>query len=194
MGEYDFWVTGRVGEGRREREGEGKVESERERVRELTLLVVSIRFTCRRSVVPSSSSTPGSSSKLEKGRMLLWLERLSSESVSSISPSPLPPRSNSHSPPSFFSPLLSPPSHLTRPLTQRDWHLWRRKYNLFLSRPSTDPSTGTLVPSFDQFASIDERFWAWEFWLRDAEGRARGSVSRNFGGFGREIFTDTGES
>ncbi|KAL7410656.1 Scramblase-domain-containing protein [Mrakia frigida] len=75
---------------------------------------------------------------------------------------------------------------------QQDWHLWRRKYNLFLSRPSTDPTTGALVPAFDQFASIDERFWSWEFWLRDAEGRARGSVSRNFGGFGREIFTDTG--
>lgn len=93
---------------------------------------------------------------------------------------------------------LVPPSHSHSPLllvlpTHRDWHLWRRKYNLFLSRPSTDPTTGALVPAFDQFASIDERFWSWEFWLRDAEGRARGSVSRNFGGFGREIFTDTGE-
>jgi hypothetical protein len=43
-----------------------------------------------------------------------------------------------------------------------------------------------------QFARVDERFLSWDFSLMSEEGRLLGSVNRNFGGFAREIFTDTG--
>nr|KAJ3419446.1 hypothetical protein HK105_006947 [Polyrhizophydium stewartii] len=59
------------------------------------------------------------------------------------------------------------------------WHLWRRKYDLFLGKR--------------QFAIIDGGFWAWDFELRDESDGLLGSVNRNFVGFAREIFTDTGQ-
>ncbi|KAJ8605731.1 hypothetical protein MRB53_041372 [Persea americana] len=43
-----------------------------------------------------------------------------------------------------------------------------------------------------KFASVDEPFLSWDFTLRDKDGHTVGSVNRNFGGFAREIFTDTG--
>lgn len=36
------------------------------------------------------------------------------------------------------------------------WHLWKRKYDLYLER--------------NQFASIEGNFLAWEFVLRDQDG------------------------
>lgn len=45
---------------------------------------------------------------------------------------------------------------------------------------------------FTQFAYVDEPFLSWDFSLRNASGKLVGSVNRNFAGFGREIFTDTG--
>ncbi|CED84671.1 Phospholipid scramblase [Phaffia rhodozyma] len=68
---------------------------------------------------------------------------------------------------------------------QQAWHLWRRKYNLFLSRFRSGSQ------EFDQFAEIDEGLWAWSFLVSDRSS-VRGSIGREFGGFGREIFTDTG--
>ncbi|KAL2315247.1 Phospholipid scramblase [Schizosaccharomyces pombe] len=62
------------------------------------------------------------------------------------------------------------------------WHLWRRRYELFLAKRSM----------FEQFAKIDERVLSWEFLLRNEQDRILGSVSRNFMGLPREFFTDTG--
>ncbi|KAI8372292.1 Scramblase-domain-containing protein [Choanephora cucurbitarum] len=62
---------------------------------------------------------------------------------------------------------------------QQRWHLMRRKYDLFV---------GTR-----QFATIDTPFLGWDFNLQDEKGGMLGNVSRNFVGFAREIFTDTGE-
>ncbi|KAI7861605.1 Scramblase, partial [Spinellus fusiger] len=62
---------------------------------------------------------------------------------------------------------------------QQQWHLLRRKYDLF---------TGT-----QQFATIDTPFLGWDFKLQDQEGGVLGNVDRNFVGFAREIFTDSGQ-
>ncbi|KAI0797633.1 Scramblase-domain-containing protein [Abortiporus biennis] len=84
---------------------------------------------------------------------------------------------------------------------QQRWHLWRRKYDLFLrhkghrvlsvlSDPQPEPE---IEPdTFNQLARIDERFLAWDFTLKDANGNTLASINRAFRGFGREIFTDTG--
>ncbi|KAJ1919135.1 hypothetical protein H4219_002184 [Mycoemilia scoparia] len=60
----------------------------------------------------------------------------------------------------------------------QEWHPWRRRYNLFRQK--------------DQFARIDAQFLSWEFDLKDDDGSTIGAVSRNFMGFGRELFTDMG--
>jgi len=100
---------------------------------------------------------------------------------------------------------------------EQEWAPLRRKYNLFLARDlgttSLNPSTlrlssGDLPLSeskavavvegdnreigMQQFARVDEPFLSWDFRLKSEDGRLAGSVSRNFGGFAREIFTDTG--
>jgi hypothetical protein len=83
---------------------------------------------------------------------------------------------------------------------QQIWHLWRRRYDLFLrvtpepilskiSEPQPEPESDR----FAQFAKIDEGFWAWHFTLRGSRGEEFASISRAFRGFGREIFTDTGQ-
>ncbi|KAL8954302.1 MAG: hypothetical protein Q9183_007211 [Haloplaca sp. 2 TL-2023] len=102
---------------------------------------------------------------------------------------------------------------------QQQWAPLRRKYNLFLFHK---PSSSEAVPSsrlnategqvlsssqqlqvsqaksdgsaedYNQFAMVDEPFLSWDFSLRTAENQLIGSVNRNWGGFGRELFTDTG--
>ncbi|ORY95476.1 Scramblase-domain-containing protein [Syncephalastrum racemosum] len=62
---------------------------------------------------------------------------------------------------------------------QQRWHLLRRKYDLFV---------GT-----QQFANVDTPFLGWDFVLQDEQGGPIGTVNRNFSGFAREIFTDTGQ-
>lgn len=97
----------------------------------------------------------------------------------------------------------------------QQWAPLRRKYNLFLfhSNPTAETNMGeqTLSPSsadlsksqqlqttkdtgghFGQFASVNEPFMSWDFSLMSSDSRLIGSVNRNFAGFGREIFTDTG--
>ncbi|KAF8894479.1 Scramblase-domain-containing protein [Infundibulicybe gibba] len=82
---------------------------------------------------------------------------------------------------------------------QQIWHLWRRRYDLFIreapgrivstvseAQPEPEPST------FSQFAHVDSGFLAWHFLLHDSRGSEMAYVSRAFRGFGREIFTDTG--
>ncbi|KAI8992309.1 Scramblase-domain-containing protein [Pilobolus umbonatus] len=59
------------------------------------------------------------------------------------------------------------------------WNLVRRKYDLFVGSK--------------QFAAIDTPILGWDFNLQDENGGVLGNVSRNFVGFAREIFTDTGE-
>ncbi|CEN60177.1 Putative Scramblase family protein [Aspergillus calidoustus] len=103
---------------------------------------------------------------------------------------------------------------------QQQWAPLRRKYNLFTYHHSPNQATemGTRkIPleqtglsnaqqmqiahtaegdrdfgEFSQFAYVDEPFLSWDFSLRSADSRLIGSVNRDFVGFAREIFTDTG--
>lgn len=103
---------------------------------------------------------------------------------------------------------------------QQQWAPLRRKYNLFTYHPSPDASTNMetkrlpladsglsqaqqmqLIRSgesgheqgeFSQFAYVDEPFLSWDFALRSADDKLIGSVNRDFAGFAREFFTDTG--
>ncbi|KAF3039004.1 hypothetical protein E8E12_005264 [Didymella heteroderae] len=99
--------------------------------------------------------------------------------------------------------------------TEQEWAPLRRKYNMYLARDLAAAASGTPqiapgnLPLSDskamtvadrdnrevgmlQFARVDERFLSWDFSLMSEDGRLLGSVNRNFGGFAREIFTDTG--
>jgi hypothetical protein len=104
--------------------------------------------------------------------------------------------------------------------SQQQWAAFRRKYNLFSYRPvrptpssKADPkllesgqkptSDSTAVTEaktsdvaiekgMSQFAHIDEPLLSWDFTLRAEDNNTLGSVNRNFSGFAREIFTDTG--
>ncbi|PYH96166.1 phospholipid scramblase [Aspergillus ellipticus CBS 707.79] len=103
---------------------------------------------------------------------------------------------------------------------QQQWAPLRRKYNMFTyhhsPNPATDTSTqklplaqtglsnaqqmqlaqtsqdGQNLGEYNQFAYVDEPFLSWDFSLRSAEDKLIGSVNRNFVGFAREFFTDTG--
>jgi len=80
---------------------------------------------------------------------------------------------------------------------QQRWHLWRRRYDLFIRLGPrrilslvSDPQPEPEPESYHQMAKIDEPFLAWDFVLRDARGKELASVSRAFRGFGREVCTD----
>jgi hypothetical protein len=103
---------------------------------------------------------------------------------------------------------------------QQQWAPLRRKYNLFTYNHSPVSATeigtqrlpfsqtglsnsqqtqltqtsesGQDVGEYHQFAYVDEPFLSWDFSLRSADNRLIGSVNRNFVGFARELFTDTG--
>ncbi|KAF1830796.1 Scramblase-domain-containing protein [Decorospora gaudefroyi] len=100
---------------------------------------------------------------------------------------------------------------------EQEWAPLRRKYNLFLARSLEDDAAAPDTPQIAagdvpmsnskavavaegdtrevgmlQFARVDEPFLSWDFSLMSEDGRLAGSVNRNFGGFAREIFTDTG--
>mgnify|MGYP003365430286 FL=1 len=70
----------------------------------------------------------------------------------------------------------------------QSWHLWRRRYNLFV-RDGDQDNDGECM---NQFGKIDSGFLRWEFPVFDAEGRVHGDVERTFGGLFREALTDTG--
>lgn len=98
---------------------------------------------------------------------------------------------------------------------QQRWHLWRRRYDLFLRCASSisasgsdlqqksrspwlpirseiddaqpEPEPDTSNNAFTQFAHVDGGFWAWNFALRDARGEEIASVNRAFRGFGLEV-------
>lgn len=67
--------------------------------------------------------------------------------------------------------------------TKQQWHLWRRRYNLFLKSNEEE---------FDQFGMVDAPFLSFEFPIQDEQGNVMGTVDRNWVGLGRELFTDTG--
>ena len=100
---------------------------------------------------------------------------------------------------------------------EQEWAPLRRKYNLFLAREIASESAALDTPRLTsgdlplsdskamtttdeanreigmvQFARVDEPFLSWDFNLMSEDHRLVGSVNRNFGGFAREIFTDTG--
>lgn len=100
---------------------------------------------------------------------------------------------------------------------EQEWAPLRRKYNLFLARdldetparPGTPQIASGDLPLSNlkalqvaegdkrevgmlQFARVDEPFLSWDFSLMSEDGRLIGSVNRNFSGFARELFTDTG--
>ncbi|MCJ1403022.1 hypothetical protein MMC11_006244 [Xylographa trunciseda] len=102
---------------------------------------------------------------------------------------------------------------------EQQWAPLARKYNLFLHRPSDSDDTSSSAPQlasgkmplsaatqlqtssatqespareYNQFAHVNEPFLSWDFSLKSSTGQLIGSVNRNFAGFGREIFTDTG--
>ena len=65
---------------------------------------------------------------------------------------------------------------------QSEWHIYRRKYHQFVAREG----------EMQQFGTVDSGLLAWDFTIRDESGQAMGSINRNFSGFARELFTDTG--
>ncbi|KAF2865710.1 Scramblase-domain-containing protein [Massariosphaeria phaeospora] len=100
---------------------------------------------------------------------------------------------------------------------EQEWAPLRRKYNMFLARSLDDAGAalGTAqltsgdLPLSDskalqvaeggprevgmvQFARVDEPFLSWDFSLMSEDNRLISSVNRNFVGFARELFTDTG--
>ncbi len=60
-----------------------------------------------------------------------------------------------------------------------NWHLYRRRYSMYIDKT--------------QFARVDSGFLAVDFDMRDEGDRKIASVNRDFTGFAREIFTDTGQ-
>ncbi|KAA1087657.1 hypothetical protein PGT21_035049 [Puccinia graminis f. sp. tritici] len=77
--------------------------------------------------------------------------------------------------------------------SQQEFHLWRRRYNLFTRLGSGSAQDEEQQQLYQQFARIDAGFLSWDFFTLDANARPTASVSKNFTGFGREIFTDTGQ-
>ncbi|SCV74198.1 BQ2448_6630 [Microbotryum intermedium] len=67
---------------------------------------------------------------------------------------------------------------------QQEWHLYRRRYNMFVNRDEE---------SMDQFGRVDAGLLAWDFTVLNEESRPIGSINRNFQGFAKEIFADAGQ-
>ncbi|KDE07362.1 hypothetical protein MVLG_02404 [Microbotryum lychnidis-dioicae p1A1 Lamole] len=67
---------------------------------------------------------------------------------------------------------------------QQEWHLYRRRYNMFVNRDEE---------GMDQFGRIDAGLLAWDFTVLNEESRPIGSINRNFQGFAKEIFADAGQ-
>lgn len=69
--------------------------------------------------------------------------------------------------------------------SRQQWHLWRRRYNLF--KLEDDHSD-----AFEQFGAIDAPFLAYDFAVKNEAGDVIGGVDRNWVGLGRELFTNAG--
>lgn len=66
--------------------------------------------------------------------------------------------------------------------TVQQWHLWRRKYNLFEYSEQDD--------SYEQFAAINAPFLSFDFVARDQHSQIKSMINRTWGGLGIEFFTD----
>ncbi|TEB35939.1 Scramblase-domain-containing protein [Coprinellus micaceus] len=82
---------------------------------------------------------------------------------------------------------------------QQVWHIWRRRYDLFLQEKkrrvlslASDPQPEPPLATFQQIAQVDSGFLAWRFPILDENGKVMAVIDRAWRGFGREIFTDTG--
>lgn len=71
------------------------------------------------------------------------------------------------------------------------WAPLRRKYELYAVENPAE-SISPQDAALDQFGAIDTMFLGWDFRVQDEQGLVIGGCDRSFGGFGREIFTDTG--
>ncbi|KAF8926281.1 hypothetical protein BGZ58_011320 [Dissophora ornata] len=104
--------------------------------------------------------------------------------------------------------MISTPDDRLIGEVQQEWHLIRRRYNLFTIEqpdPSTmqsdsDTTSISTERNLDgkgldrvQFAHIDGGFLALDFDMHDEQGQKMASVNRNFVGFARELFTDSGQ-
>ncbi|KAG0318566.1 hypothetical protein BGZ99_005595 [Dissophora globulifera] len=104
--------------------------------------------------------------------------------------------------------MISTPDDRLIGEVQQEWHLIRRRYNLFtIEQPDPETMTrddNTTAISTErnqdgkglnrvQFAHIDGGFLAVEFDMQDEQGQRMASVNRNFVGFARELFTDSGQ-
>lgn len=106
--------------------------------------------------------------------------------------------------------MISTPDDRLIGEVQQEWHLIRRRYNLFtVEQP--DPTEYEVVDTTAtaltnekakgdakslnrvQFAHIDGGFLALDFDMQDEQGQKMASVNRNFVGFARELFTDSGQ-
>lgn len=76
--------------------------------------------------------------------------------------------------------------------SRQRWHLWRRKYELFEAQ-NQNPQDSRIEPVLSQFGQIDAPVLSWDFEVSNKRDQLLGSINRNFRGFGREIFTDTGQ-
>ncbi|KAJ1948918.1 hypothetical protein FBU59_001376 [Linderina macrospora] len=70
--------------------------------------------------------------------------------------------------------------------SQQEWHLWRRRYNLF-----TDTQERGRNERW-QFARVDAPFLSWDFPMADQNGEVMAGVFRDFAGIGMELFSDYG--
>ncbi|ORX71811.1 Scramblase [Linderina pennispora] len=68
--------------------------------------------------------------------------------------------------------------------SQQEWHLWRRRYDLF-----TETAAGS---ERQQFARVDAPFLSWDFPMVDQSGEVMAGVFRDFAGIGMELFSDYG--
>ncbi|ODQ68028.1 Scramblase-domain-containing protein [Nadsonia fulvescens var. elongata DSM 6958] len=67
--------------------------------------------------------------------------------------------------------------------TKQSWHLWRRRYDLYLAEGQEE---------YRQFGTVDSGFLGFSFPVFDETGAIIGAIDRNWVGIGREFFTDTG--
>jgi hypothetical protein len=96
---------------------------------------------------------------------------------------------------------------------QQRWHLWRRRYDLFLRSSSlsaanaglcvdvnksrdtpvrilstaSEPQPEPTPDLYSQFGRVDGGFLEWNFKIVDADLRAIAHIDRTFRGFGREV-------
>lgn len=66
--------------------------------------------------------------------------------------------------------------------SRQEWHLWRRRYNLFTSDGN----------EMNQFGAIDAPFLSFSFPVLNEQGKEVARIDRRWRGVGRELFTDTG--